>query len=195
MNVEEIEENYKRKGEEIEAEFKRGFKNKIPLKSLEKSYRENAKKLREEYSGSMQKSFKDLKIYKKQIKKKEKEKRRKLSVENIDITLSSLDKTRIKYNVLSFKILIKIKNYIDRVYFPHISFAYLKTRYFLARKNASIRAKYKRAEEYFYNNLKESVSMNKKVLKNFLNKLFSIFKKKKKDKEKSTEKEKKQKTN
>jgi len=127
MDLEKIEEDYKKGLDVAEKEFKSGLKNKGNTKELEKRYQNKLNSLRKHYYNSINSNLKKQGIYKKKKKSAtKKEKFKTFKVHPGKFELSIFQKLKFKIHLLKFKVGFWIRNFLRNKTPEFISFNYLK---------------------------------------------------------------------
>ncbi len=196
MDLEEIENAYKKEIEEAEKEFLAGIKNKKDISEVERDYRNKLKISREKYYRSVSEILKkmpDLKSHKKQDKKEEKIKP--LNIRPGNFELSIFHKIRFKIIPVLFRLKLRIKRMIREKTPYRISYNYIKIKIrakkaFLKTKNSSeqLKEKLRALEQRGINSVKNLAKNIKNKTKKIIGRIISGIQKIKSKKEKGNEK-------
>lgn len=127
MDLSEIETEYKKRLEIAEKRFISEMKSRN-LKERELSYKEDVKKIRYWYEERIKRIIKENKPKTiKKISKKEKIKIYRVNQENTDV--GKIEKIKIALSNIKFIFSIKIKNFFNSIYYPHIAYHHKKIKY------------------------------------------------------------------
>jgi hypothetical protein len=199
MDLEKIEEIYRKDLETSEQEFSDGVKKNLDLKVIEADYIKKVELARKKYYSSMAEFIKQEKILisKKKKKKKTEEKLEELNVKPGKFELSFWERLKLNWSHGSFKFKFQIRNF-RRSHTPYfLSYGYLKAKiktkrilFVLNEFLASLSDAFKNNFILVFNKIKESSITVYKTLGTLPGKIFLLFKKikhSKKKKEESTE--------
>jgi hypothetical protein len=196
MEIEEIEEFYKKEFESLDRQFLEGLKKGENKKLLEQHYKQRLGEIKKKYEEDSKKFFKNHNVLGEKSKKEEnnekkEKKNERFVVEPLNLKLSAKEKFSSKWDLFKFRFRIKYKNLMHKITPNFLIVFKIRTRNSLRKFSNHTRETLSRMASGFKNGFSSFAKITKSLLTKLLTlifkgitklfiKIFRIFKKKKK---------------
>jgi len=189
MDLEEIEDNYRKEIQKADDEFLQGMKDKRPFKEIEEEYKNKLKMSKMNYSNLVKEAIKNNKLSKSNFKKSsKKEKIKPFKVESGRFDIGFIKKISLKLDFFIFKCKFKVRNVLREKTPYIISYNYIKSKIILNKRLSESKEFVNDTLNYIkteflrsLSGIKEGIKNISKKLSNFLQSILNKFTKKKID--------------
>ncbi|MBD3253217.1 hypothetical protein GF386_05775 [Candidatus Pacearchaeota archaeon] len=189
-SIDEIENSYKKTIENLDKEFLERIKTENK-RELENYYKKKLNEAKTEYEEEYKKFLEKKKKPEKEKKRKRKGKKSKLEIKSLKLKISRKERIRLKWDLLKFRLKIKIKDLEHKLIPDFLITIYIKNKLMAKRLWNSFKRFISKTIENFKDSFKlllkslKTISIktflfSKKIIKNLIKKTSGIFKKKKK---------------